>query len=101
MAGRAGEKPVVALAAPDKPTVVLSEPARAPSAGPAPAIAIRTVEAGEEGAFFATGTSPAGAAVRLYLNNSLIATVEATPQGTWALRVERGQQWLDPRPAGR
>ena len=79
-----GGKPLTALTAPNEATRVLGAPrADAP-------VAIRTVEAGDEGAFFASGTAAPGSNVRLYLNGALMAGVTASADGSWALRVERG-----------
>lgn len=114
--GQKGGGVVVALAAPGEPTKVLSDgaasvaPKAAPPAqanaiqqqGPKPAatsgatgarkaqVYIRTVETGQKGGFFATGTATPGAKLRLYVNNSPVASVTADPKGRWSLRVERG-----------
>ena len=91
VAAKPGEKTLAALTSPDKPTVPLGEPARpATPAGGAPVVAIRTVEAGDDGAFFASGLAPADASVRLYLNGSPIAAVQTAPDGKWAVKIERG-----------
>jgi nucleoid-associated protein YgaU len=84
------EKALAAVIEADKPTRVPGE-GRAPPARPDPgAVVVRTVEAGEDGAFFASGMGPPGATVRLYLNDSFVADVTTTPDGSWGLRVERG-----------
>ncbi|HVB89571.1 MAG TPA: Ig-like domain-containing protein [Beijerinckiaceae bacterium] len=113
--GQKGGGVVVALAAPGEPTKVLSDgaasvaPKAAPPAqasaiqqqGPTPAatsgatarkaqVYIRTVETGQTGGFFATGTATPGAKLRLYVNNSPVASVTVDPKGRWSLRVERG-----------
>lgn len=110
---------VVALTAPDQPTKILSDglkPTLAPTlaperkaetpapqqearatpqadaaalAGPAE-IVIRSVEAEEGGAFFASGAATAGADVRLYLNGSFVAEVRPGADGHWSLRIEKG-----------
>jgi hypothetical protein len=108
---RGGGNTLVALAEPDKPTRILSDPSRPaatsgqqvaaappPSAGvsaPTPAIdpssvTFRTVEADESGGFFATGTGTAGATIRLYLNDISVATVTSGADRQWSLRIERG-----------
>ena len=79
-------RPLVAIAEPDQPTRVLS----APGPGEASQVAIRTAEAGEDGAFCASGIAPAGGQVRLYLNEAFVAEVTATPEGRWSLNVGRG-----------
>lgn len=111
---------VVALAEPDKPTVVLSKPvAAAPSvpappaaaasapvvqAGapavatapvavpPAPALRIESVEADDAGGFYASGKAAPGQQVRLYLNGAFVADIMADVMGRWSLRVSRGLQ---------
>jgi nucleoid-associated protein YgaU len=83
-----GARVVAALTDPDQPTRVLSDSAK-PIAG-GPQVTIRTVEAGQEGAFFASGAAPAGSAVRLYLNGSFVADVRAAADSSWSLRVEKG-----------
>jgi nucleoid-associated protein YgaU len=85
--GTPGSKVVAALTDPDQATKILSDPATSDGGLQ---VTIRTVEAGQEGAFFASGAAPAGAAVRLYLNGSFVADVRASPQATWSLRVEKG-----------
>jgi nucleoid-associated protein YgaU len=87
---RGARETVAALAAPNKPTVVLSQPAAPPSGASGPELHIASVEALQGGAMFASGTAPAGANLRLYLNESYIASVEAGPDGKWSVRVERG-----------
>ena len=73
----------------DQPTRVLSNGGAKPPS-PLGVVSIRTVEAGEEGAFFASGMGPPGATVRLYLNEAFVADVKTAPDGAWTLRVERG-----------
>ncbi len=85
----ATDKTLATVVERDQPTRVLSEGGAKPKA-PSGAVSVRTVEAGEEGAFFASGTGPSGATVRLYLNEAFIADVKTAPDGTWILRVERG-----------
>jgi nucleoid-associated protein YgaU len=82
---RQSDKVVAALTAPNQPTTVLNEPRAAEGT-----LAIRTVEAGQEGAFFATGTAVAGSTVRLYLNGTFIADVRGAADGKWLLKVEKG-----------
>ncbi len=85
---------VVALAEPGKPTKVLSE------AGPAavgdkpetftPGVSIRTVEAEQDGGFYASGRAAPGARLRIYLNETLLADVTADTSGQWSLRIAKG-----------
>lgn len=87
---RGGKAAVAALVAPGKPTVVLSAPAAPASAGPAPEVRIASAEALQGGAFFMSGVAPAGSNLRLYLNDSFVASVGSGPDGRWSVRVERG-----------
>lgn len=96
------EEVIVALTAPGEATKILSDakPAPKPTAEPAktaPAaldqrVTIRTVEAGEGGALFATGSAPAGAAIQLYLSGTAIAKATAAPDGHWSLKVGKGMR---------
>lgn len=111
---------VIALTAPDQPTKILSDglkPSIPPDSRPAPQaarpdavaaapaagaaqvdaalkgpadIVIRSVEAEEGGAFYASGAATPGADVRLYLNGSYVAEVRPGPDGRWSLRIEKG-----------
>jgi len=82
---RAGGQTLVALAAPDEPTRVLNSAPNPASAG----LSIASVEAGENGAFFASGTAPPGSAVRLFANGSLLAGATAGPDGAWSMKADR------------
>ena len=81
-----GRDRVVALAEPGAPTRILSDAAPQPS----DEARIRAVEAEQGGAFYASGSSPAGAAVRLYLNGGLVAETRASAQGAWSVRIAKG-----------
>ena len=85
----ASDKTLATVVERDQPTRVLSEGGGKPPSPLGP-ISVRTVEAGEEGAFFASGMGPSGATVRLYLNEAFVADVKTAPDGAWTLRVERG-----------
>ncbi|MDP2358588.1 MAG: LysM peptidoglycan-binding domain-containing protein [Beijerinckiaceae bacterium] len=85
---RGGQEAVAALAAPNKPTVVLSQPAAPAGAGFE--LRIVSVEALQGGSMFASGLAPPGANLRLYLNEAFIASVEAGADGKWSIRVQRG-----------
>lgn len=75
------DQPVVALMAPDRPSVVLSKPA-APDASSAGSIVVETVEAEAGGSkLYVTGHSAPGALVRLYLNDSYHSTATADKRG--------------------
>lgn len=98
------EEVIVALTVPGQATKLLSDekPAAikpATSQAPLPSkpafegnVLIRTVEAGEGGALFATGSAPPGAEVQLYLSGTLIAKAIAALDGHWSLKVEKGMK---------
>jgi nucleoid-associated protein YgaU len=82
------DAPVVALMAPDKPTVVLSQPAASkPAAG---TVVVEAVEIAPDGKFHVSGRARPGAAVRFYLNDSLIAPVTAGADGRLAVTINKG-----------
>ncbi len=76
---------LVAIAAPNEPTRVLSG---APKPAPG-AMAIVSAEVDQGGVFFATGSAPPGANVRLYLNNALAGEAPAGADGAWSIRLNR------------
>jgi len=80
--------PVVALMAPDKPTVVLSQPGAAKTT--AGTVAVEAVEIAPDGKFHVTGRASAGAAVRFYLNDSFVAPVTAGADGRLAVTINEG-----------
>jgi nucleoid-associated protein YgaU len=88
---------LVALTSPGEPTRILSDTAqpspldRSPAA-PRPPLAIRTAEIEGQGSFFATGLAPAGAKILLYLNNAFVASVTASADNQWSLKVEKGMR---------
>jgi nucleoid-associated protein YgaU len=82
------EGPVVALMTPDKPTVVLSQPATPkPIIG---AVVVETVETGPGGKLHVSGRARPGAAVRLYLNDSFVSSVTAGADGRFAVTINEG-----------
>ncbi|AWN35628.1 LysM peptidoglycan-binding domain-containing protein [Methylobacterium radiodurans] len=94
-------KPLVALTAPDAPTVVLSRPeaqagakpdttSAAATAAPARSLRIVSVDAQAGGRLDVTGEAPPGTAVRLYLNDTLVAPAQAGPDGRVVLTIGRG-----------
>ncbi len=87
-------KPLVALTAPDAPTVVLSRPeagGAAPSAAaPARSLRIVSVDAQAGGRLDVTGEAQPGAAVRLYLNDTLVAPAQAGPDGRVVFTIGKG-----------
>lgn len=86
---KANEPVVAALAEPGRPTRVLTDSAKAGTVA-AQGAAIKTADAGDDGAFMASGTAAPGASVRLYLNDSYVAPAVADAKGAWSLRVEKG-----------
>jgi hypothetical protein len=85
---KATERPVVALITPNKPTVMLSQPAEAkPAAG---AVVVETVEIEPGGKFHVSGQARPGAALRLYLNDSFVTSVTAGADGRFAVTINEG-----------
>jgi nucleoid-associated protein YgaU len=85
---KATERPVVALITPDKPTVVLSQPdGPKPAAG---AVVVEAVEIEPGGKFHVSGRARPGAAMRLYLNDSFVASVTAGADGRFAVTINEG-----------
>jgi nucleoid-associated protein YgaU len=84
----ATDRPVVGLMTPGKPTVVLSRPA-APKQM-AGAVVVEAVEIEPGGKFHASGRARPGAAVRLYLNDSFVASVTAGADGRFAVTINEG-----------
>jgi len=82
------ERPVVALMTPGKPTVVLSQPAAPkPMAGK---VVVEAVETEPGGKFHVTGRARPGATVRLYLNDSFVASVTAGADEHFAVTINQG-----------
>jgi nucleoid-associated protein YgaU len=80
--------PVVALMTPNKPTVVLSQPAATkPMAG---VVVVEAVEIEPGGKLHVSGHARSGAAVRLYLNDSFITSATADPDGRFAVTINEG-----------
>ena len=85
---KATDRPVVALITPNKPTIMLSQPAAAkPAAG---AVVVETVEIEPGGKFHVSGQARPGAALRLYLNDSFITSVTAGTDGRFAVTINEG-----------
>jgi nucleoid-associated protein YgaU len=78
----------VALMTPDKPTVVLSQPAAPKSM--AGAVVVEAVETEPGGKLHVSGQARPGAAVRLYLNDSFVASVTAGTDGRFAVTINEG-----------
>jgi nucleoid-associated protein YgaU len=82
------DRPVVALMTPGKPTVVLSQP---PTPKPmADAVVVESVEIEPGSKFHASGRARPGAAVRLYLNDTHVASVTAGADGRFAVTINQG-----------
>ncbi|WP_244608439.1 LysM peptidoglycan-binding domain-containing protein [Bradyrhizobium algeriense] len=85
---KATDRPVVALITPNKPTIMLSQPAAPkPAAG---AVVVETVEMEPGGKFHVSGQARPGAALRLYLNDSFITSVTAGTDGRFAVTINEG-----------
>src|SRR5450631_43129 len=85
---RPKDGPVVTLMTPDKPTVVLSQPATPkPMAGE---VVVDTVETEPGGKLHVSGHARPGAAARLYLNDSFVSTVIAGADGRFAVTINEG-----------
>jgi LysM domain-containing protein len=82
------DQPVVALMTPDKPTMVLSKPAPPDSSGGS--VVVETVETEPGGKLFVSGRSSPRAAVRLYVNDSYLASTTAAANGRFAFTVSGG-----------
>ena len=80
--------PVVALMTPDKPSVVLSQPAT--SKPRAETVVVETVETEPGGKLHVSGRARPGAAVRLYLNDSFVSSVTAGADGRFAVTINEG-----------
>jgi nucleoid-associated protein YgaU len=82
------DRPVVALMTPGQPTVVLSQPAAPkPTAG---AVVVDAVEIEPGGKLHVSGRSQPDAAMRLYLNDSFVASVTAGADGRFAVTINEG-----------
>ncbi|CCE12058.1 conserved hypothetical protein [Bradyrhizobium sp. STM 3843] len=80
-----GERPMVALMTPDKPTVVLSRPT-----APADGVAVDAVDVDPSGKLHVSGRAHPGADVRLYLNNSFVASATAGADGLVTFTINEG-----------
>ena len=82
------DRPDVTLMTPNKPTVVLSQPA--PPKSETAAVVVEVVEIEPGGKFHVSGRARSGASVRLYLNDSFIASVTAGTDGRFAVTINEG-----------
>jgi len=82
------DRPVVALITPDKPSVMPSQPAAPkPMAG---AVVVEAVESEPGGKLHVSGRARPSAAVRLYLNDSFVASVTTGADGRFAVTIKEG-----------
>lgn len=81
----AGERPMVALMTPDKPTVVLSRPTAS-----AEGVTVEAADVDSTGKLQVSGRARPGADVRLYLNDSFIASATAGADGRVAVTIKEG-----------
>jgi hypothetical protein len=82
------DRPVVALMTPGKPSLVLSQPpVPKPVAG---AVVVESVEVEPSGRFHASGRAHPGGAVRLYLNDTFVASITAGADGRFAVTINQG-----------
>jgi nucleoid-associated protein YgaU len=91
------ERPMVALMAPDKPSVVLSKPAPPDPAGRS--VVVETVESEPGGKLYVSGRSSPRAAVRLYVNDNFLASTTAAANGRFAFTVDGGVEASRPQAA--
>jgi hypothetical protein len=82
------DRPVVALMTPDKPTVVLSQPDTRKLTPET--VIVEAVEIDPEGKFHTSGRARPGAAVRLYLNETFIASATTAADGRFAFTINEG-----------
>jgi LysM repeat protein len=80
--------PTVALMTPDKPTVVLSQPSAPGSV--TETVVVEAVDIEPNGKLHVSGRARAGSVVRLYLNDSFVASVTADGDGHLALTINEG-----------
>jgi nucleoid-associated protein YgaU len=88
VAGQAKRDAVVALQTPASPTVNLN-PAQTAQANQAQ-VSIFAVDVLSTGLVAASGAAQPGAEIRLYLNDTFIATAKAGERGAWSLTIEKG-----------
>jgi hypothetical protein len=81
------ERPLVAVVTPDKPSVVLSQPAGKSVPG---AVIVEAVETEAGGKLHVSGRARPSATVRIYLNDSFIAAVTTSPEGRLAVTINQG-----------
>src|SRR5262249_7206186 len=83
------DRPTVALMAPDKTTLVLSNPA-APASVAGTTVVVGAIDIQPGGKPHVRGRAHPGAEVRLYLNDSFVASVTAGADGHLAITIKEG-----------
>jgi nucleoid-associated protein YgaU len=82
------DRPVIALTAPDKPIAVPSQPvAPKPTSG---VVVVETIAVEPGGKFHMTGRADPGSTVKLYLNDSFVASVTAGADDRFAITINGG-----------
>jgi nucleoid-associated protein YgaU len=82
------DRPLTAMTAPDKPIAVPSQPvAPKPTSG---VVVVETMAAEPGGKFHMTGRADPGTTVRLYLNDSFVASVTAGADERFAITINGG-----------
>jgi nucleoid-associated protein YgaU len=82
------DRPVVAMTTPDKSNVVPPQAAAPnPTSG---AVVVEAIEVEPSGKFHLTGRAAAGATVRLYLNDSLVASVTPGADERFSIAINEG-----------
>ncbi len=84
---RKGET-IVALQAPDAPTINLNQVAQ--KQGERARVHIFAVDVLSTGVMAASGSAEPGAEIKFYLNDTFIANAKAAANGSWSLTVEKG-----------
>lgn len=82
------DRPTVALMTPDQPTRVLSQPSALASV--AETTLVEAVDVEPNGKLHVSGRAHPGAVVRLYLNDSFVASVTAGADGHLAVTINEG-----------
>ncbi len=76
------------LTGPNAPTLVLSGPGQPPGAASGGRLALGALDYDEQGKVRLSGTAPAGATVRLYVDNRPVGQAVANPGGQWTFSAE-------------
>lgn len=79
-----------AAAAPEAHNTGAAAPSPDIGAGPAPSIAVKSVEPAPEGGFVVRGGASPNATVRLYLSGAYVGDAKTGADGHWSLTVQHG-----------